>query len=228
MTITVEQRLAQLTEEFAALDLSRRRAEEEVRTCVTRMKLLSYRLSVIQVASTTLAGLAPVAAEQEWLDNLTAWRKGLCDELLALPPRIRTDKELGAQQNLKLSITTIDRGPGVINGTGYDLTTLRLGQLMREAGYAPEGADPNRNFAGVMPWMGSLPEIEGRIARRQKELDDAQAQLDEALDDTERARGEAEAKARRDALNAAPQRKVREDGSEYDRYPDGRVVEVTA
>lgn len=35
-------------------------------------------------------------------------------------------------------------------------------------------------------------------------------------------------KVRRDALNAAPQRKTRGDGSQYDRYPDGRVVEVAS
>jgi hypothetical protein len=35
-------------------------------------------------------------------------------------------------------------------------------------------------------------------------------------------------KVRRDAFNAAPQRKVRGDGSQYDRYPDGREVEVSS
>ncbi len=112
--------------------------------------------------------------------------------------------------------------------TVYDLVTLRLGQLMREAGYEPAGADADRSFSGVMPWFGSLPEVERRIANLQKQRDDAQARLDEALlDDEMRIEREAEATARREAVNALPTRKVRGDGSMYDRFPDGRVVEVT-
>ena len=146
-----------------------------------------------------------------------------------IPPRIRSDKELGTQQNLTLSIRTIDFGLGVVNGTGYGLDTLRLGALMREAGYAPTGADPDRNYGGVMPWFGSLPEVERRIQQLTKHRAEAQARLDEALlNDADRAAIAAADKARRDALNAAPQRKTRGDGSQFDRYFDGRVVEVTS
>jgi len=47
------------------------------------------------------------------------------------------------------------------------------------------------------------------------------------LDDDERAKRDAESKARRAALDALPERKTRGDGTMYDRYPDGRRVEVT-
>lgn len=173
--------------------------------------------------------MPPLDPEQKWFDQLTAWRKTLCHELLALPPRIRDSHTLGVQRNLTLSIKTIDFGIDVVNGTGYDLTTLRLGELMRDAGFEPAGADRDRNYSGEMPWFGSLPDVERRIAALQKQRDDAQARLDEAmLDDAQRERLAAESKARRDALSAAPQRKTRGDGSQYDRYPDGRVVEVTS
>lgn len=138
-TLTIDERLAQLTQESATLDMSRTQAQQEVDACATRMEVLARRISAVQVATTTLAGLAPLAPEQKWFDQLTAWRKTLCDELLALPPRIRSDKELGRQQNLTLSIRTIDFGLGVVNGTGYALETLRLGTLMHEAGYPPTG-----------------------------------------------------------------------------------------
>ena len=99
------------------------------------------------------------------------------------------------------------------------MATLALGELMREAGYAPEGADPNSNFAGVMPWGGSLRDIERHAKDVTKRRDAAQATLDDALlDDDERAKRDAEAKARRAALDALPTRKVRGDGSQYDRY----------
>lgn len=79
-----------------------------------------------------------------------------------------------------------------------------------------------------MPWFGSLPEVERRIQQLTTQRAEAQARLDEALlDDAERERLAAEDKARRAALNAAPQRKVRGDGSQFDRYPDGRMVEVS-
>jgi hypothetical protein len=227
-TSTVDDVLAKLQAELDGLNIRRIEAQQEANACVPRMDVLRQRFSAIQVATTVLAGLAPLDPEQEWLDRLTAWRQTLRDELLTLPPRIRSDKDLGRQQNLTLSIRTIEFGIGAGKDSGYDLTNLRLGHLMREAGYEPVGADPDRNFSGVMPWFGSLPEVQRRIAALQKQRDDAQARLDEALlDDDARERLAAEGKARRDALNAAPQRKVRGDGSEYDRYPDGRVVEVS-
>ena len=135
---TMNERVVQTQQECAAqlaeLGMLRTQAQREVETCTARMSVLEWRMSAMQVATTTLAGLAPLAPEQEWLDHLTTWRKALCDELLACPQQPRTDHELGKQQNLKLSIITIDRGPSTVGGTGYCLENLRLGQLMREAG----------------------------------------------------------------------------------------------
>ena len=120
-------------------------------------------------------------------------------------------------------------GPDVVNGSGWDLTTLRLGALMRESGYEPTGADPDRHFSGVMPWFGSLPQVERRIADLKKQRAEAEARLDNALlDDAERERRAAENKAHIAAENARPVRKVRGDGSQYERHADGRIVEVAS
>lgn len=122
------------------------------------------------------------------------------------------------QTNITLSIRTIDFGL-VIKDTGYDLTTLRLGQLMIAAGYEIVGADPDRNYSGELPWHGSIKEVEHRIKDRERRRQQAQAALDEALmDDDVRAKRDAESDIRREALNALPTRKVRGDGTTYDRY----------
>lgn len=189
---------------------------------------LDRRIRQAREAMATLAALGTADADAAWRDHLTAWRAVLCDELLAIKSPIRDPKTMGKSRSLSLSIRCIDFGLRVVEDTGYDLTTLRLGELMREAGYAVEGADPDRHYAGTMPWHGSLPEVEQRIEDLTKRRERAQAALDDALlDDDERAAQEAAAKAKRDELNARPVRKVRGDGSQYDKYPDGRRVEVT-
>jgi hypothetical protein len=77
----------------------------------------------------------------------------------------------------------------------------------------------------ALPWFGPMPAVDDRIRKLTTRYDDAQARLDERLlDDAERERLAAERAAR----NAMPQRKTRADGSQYDKYPDGRVVEVPA
>jgi len=190
---------------------------------------LDRRIGNAKMAETTLASLPPVSPDQAWLDHLEAWRKVLCAELLALPNRIRDAHTLGVQTNLTLSIRCIDFGPGVFKNSGYDLPNTRLGELMRAAGYEPEDADPDRNYSGVMPWFGTLPKVEERVKRHAARRAAAQSMLDDALmGDTERTKRDAESKARRDALNALPTRKVRGDGTMFDRYPDGRCVEVTS
>jgi hypothetical protein len=106
------------------------------------------------------------------------------------------------------------------------LETLRLGQLMREAGYV-EGPKAKNQATGRLPWLRAMPEVERRLNALHQERANAQARLDESLlNDAERERLAAEDRARCDAFNAAPRRKTRGDGSQYDRYPDGRVVEV--
>jgi hypothetical protein len=131
---------------------------------------------------------------------------------------------MGRRQNLELSIRVIDRGLAVVGGTGYTLETLRLGQLMRDAGYVQVDTGGSTD---ALPWFGCTTEVEHRLKKLMAERDQAQAVLDEAmLDDAEREQLAAADKIRRDALNARPTRKVRGDGSSYDKWPDGRCVEV--
>jgi hypothetical protein len=231
-TPTVDAVLEQLEHDLAALpsdDVFQRQLDD------LRQKrgALEVRIVAIRSATATLANLEPqIAANQKWFDHLTDWRKQLCDELLALPPRIRDERTLAVQQNLKLSIIKIDRGldPG---SYGH----LRLDDLMAADGYTmpipayaqsdnSDKAAQDRIAVRSANWAGCLPDVEKRLtALRQQQLA-AQQKLDEAiLTDAERDRRATE---RRAAFNATPQRKTRGDGSKYDRYPDGREVEVTS
>lgn len=234
MTDSAAHVLASIREELAAMEnqldtpgdwtLRERRAYEG------RRALLDLRANAIVRASARLAALAEAdavaAADQKWLEYLAAWRQFLCDEFLALPPRIETRNDEGKYQNLKLSITAIDRGLGVLKGSGYALETLRLGALMRDSGFQPAPAVDGQAF-DRLPWYGSVAETEDRIKDLGKERAAAQTELDDALeDDTTRARVTAHAANRAAELNAGPQRKTRGDGSQFDKYPDGRRVEV--
>lgn len=223
----IAERIEHLGRELAGVVASRAEAQRQLDDLARRASAIAQRMSAAQVAKTVLAGLPDTAFDERLVAQLTTWRQVLCDELLQLPRRSHEIADMGRQRNLVLSVQAIDLGPDVTSGTGYDLTTLRLGQLMRAAGHEPAGADPERNYVGKMPWFGTLPEVESRIADVRRQQDDAERQLADALlDDGARAQKESEARTRRDALNAAPVRKVRGDGSRYDKYPDGRVVEV--
>lgn len=177
----VAERLEQLRHDAADLRLALETAERKVEVLQKDEEVLSHRISTIQIANTALRGLPAIEPDREWLKLLKAWRKTLADELLALPERPATDMEVGQRRNLTLSIATIDRGPSVLSNTGYDLTTLRLGRLMRDAGYEPSGADPRRFYSGVMPWFGTIEDVEERMAAHNARRAMAQAQLDQAL-----------------------------------------------
>ena len=219
------ERLEQLEAELAALP-----GEEVLQRPLdanrTTRAVLESRIETIRFASHALANVAPqIAAVTTQLAEVTEWRSVLCDRLLAEPPRPRTDVARGRVQALTLSIQAIDRGLGVMSGSGWEQETLPLGELMRAAGYE-EGPKVANQVRGQLPWPGSIPELERRLRDLQQQRDDAQRRLDDALlDDAERERLAAERMAR---FNATPQRKTRGDGSQYDRYPDGRVVEVLA
>ncbi len=183
------------------LDLPHTMTQREVSDYVAVTTALDRRLRQAHTATATLAELHE--PDSTWAERLHVWRQTLCDELLALPPRIRDPKLLGVQQNLTLSIRVIDFGPTVLKETLYDLTALRLGALMSEAGFEVVGADPLRNFSGVMPWHGSIKEVEHRMKDVERRRAAAQEALDTALlDDDGRAKREAEAKEYRDALNS--------------------------
>jgi len=182
---------------WPAMPLAER--QQKIAAHQQRRRDLDHRLTTARQATATLAA----TADAEAFDQLTAWRATLCDELLALPPRLRDPRQLALHRSLDLSVRVIDEGLDALTGTGLTLMTVRLGELM----------------AGV-PWHGSLPEIEAMLARREA----AQSALDDALlPDAVRAQREAEAVERRVAYNAMDVRigdgglvAHREDGSVLD------------
>jgi hypothetical protein len=163
---------------------------------------LDRRLHQVRIATATLDAL-PDDPDPVWRVHLEAWRQTLCDELLALPARVRDPHARGLQINLTLSIKCIDFGPAVFDNTTYDVISSRLGQLMRAAGFEPQGADPQANFGGIMPWFGSLRDLDHAAQDVPRRRAQAEAALAEALlDDDAREAQEAEATALRDALNS--------------------------
>lgn len=86
------------------------------------------------------------AAWVAYRDSLAPVRAILCDELLALPPRLR-DHRREVLQDLKLSIQTLDRGVD-LTASGFTVATLRLGTLLREA---------------HIEWRGSVKEVDRRL-----------------------------------------------------------------
>lgn len=179
-------------------------------------KQLDFRIVTITSARHELQRVeAELPGLETWRTNLESWRKALCDELLGFPNRMRTPEQYGRQQNVTLSMRMIDFNVNV-DGTGWSLSTLRLGSLMRASGYT----DP-------LPWLGCLRETERRIKILTEQRDAAQVKLDYAImSDADRAAHDAEVAERCRILNAAPRRLTRVDGSIFDRYPDGREVEI--
>lgn len=168
-----------------------------------KRSLLRQRITLVRDAAATLAEVAAhEAAEHAWRDHLNEWRSALADELLALPPNPRSDKDRGRQQNLMLSIRCIDHGTGVVEHSGYNVETLRLGALMRESGFVAAPPVANQLF-GALPWSGSMPEVEHRLKALAVRRTDAEARLaDGLLDDEARAARNAARKTRAERLNA--------------------------
>ena len=74
---------------------------------------------------------------------------------------------------------------------------------MREAGFEAIGADPARNYVGVMPWHGSVKEVEQRIADVAAKRQLMQQRLDaELVDDDVAAKQEAADGEFHDTVNA--------------------------
>ena len=164
---------------------------------------VEQQLATLNAAVAAVQSLGSTEADEQWLAHLTAWRETLCDERMEIKSPIRNPVLKARETNLSLSIKTIDRGLRVLDNSGYDLTTIRLGELMIASGFAIVGADPATNYAGTLPWCGSMPEVEKRIATLAAKRQQAEAALDAAvLTDDERHAIETEAAARRTALNA--------------------------
>jgi hypothetical protein len=132
---------------------------------------------------------------------LNTWRKILCDELLAMPPRVRDKAAIERQQNLTFSIKLIDFGFAAnrLRAPIISLESTRVGELMVEAGYDVVGLELLRGPNG---FRGSLPDTEQRIKDLTKQRTEAQAALDVLLrTDEERAQQEAEDNAFHEAIN---------------------------
>jgi hypothetical protein len=216
-------RFADSTDDFA-LPLSTTR-EEQIAIRQRRVTL-DARILRAREAQGVLENI-DAESDHEWLDNLFRWRETL-QHCFPPPSDYPSAYDTGLASNLTLSIAVIDTGLQVLENSVYDLSTLRLGRLMQDDGFKLIGADSRRNYAGAMEWFGSIPETEARIATIEQQRAAAESMLTEALlDDDERQRLDAEAQVRRDEANAMPTRKVRHDGSMYDKYPDGKIEEVT-
>jgi len=221
--------LEQMVRELAALP-----AETDVPLSWTQRQLDDLRqqqgtlMNRIQVAHRSVGILAEVdpqiAALIKWRDHLVRWRQLLCDRLAALPPP-RTGPELGERQKLEMSIQRIDYGLDLGPAGSCMYGNIPLDDLMREAGYVPRDAVAR---ADGEAWFGTLPSAEWRLKELQARHDDAKCRLDEALlGDKERAKRDAQIQARDAEAATRPRRKTRPDGTQYDKYPDGRCVEVT-
>jgi hypothetical protein len=231
MTPDVADVLAGLLNEQAALlqpgDIPSSWTPREHDTYEQKRQLLAYRIRGIQESVPMLAAIEPqLAADAEWHERLDRWRKKLADELLSLPNPIRAAEDRGRLHNLRLSISVIDRGLDVLAGSMYMLVTLRLGVLMQEDGFVPTPATDGRAY-GELRWLGSQPEVSARIEKLLQRQFQAQSRLDDALlSDDERAARDAAAARRVAELNALPRRITRGDGSQYEKHPDGSVVEI--
>jgi hypothetical protein len=177
-------------DELASIETQRQHAERT---------LANFDATVARYRS-----LGDVETDTRWRAELTAWRQALCDELMTIKSPVRDAVTMGRRTNLTLSIKVIDFGlDKALSDSGYALTNLRLGELMRESGYEVTGADPNTNAVGTLPWYGSLREVERRLSSLAQQRAQAEAALESVLmSDDERQRQEAEAQQLTDAYNA--------------------------
>jgi hypothetical protein len=131
-------------------------------------------------AMQTLANVEPkIAADEKWRLDLNTWRPILARELVDLKGPDR-----GRAMNLTWSLQCIDRGIRVLEDSGWQLETTRLGELMRQSGYVQSAPEPGTNqILGKLGWFGSLPDVERRLQELAKERADAQVRLANALRD---------------------------------------------
>jgi hypothetical protein len=230
--MTPAERIASIEQARAAVPEAERPETLYRRSIAARQQdeLWDAHISTLRTVPAQLTHLAAkVTAELEWSGLLNGWRGTLIAERNALPPLTNhsTPRENGLYENLTLSLMLVDQGV-IPEDIGRDLESLRLGELMRDAGV--HSAPPIENQVyGKLAWFGSLREVNHRLAQLEAQRVDLQKRLDDALlTDEERAARDAERQAFIDAERAQPRRKTRADQSQYDLYPDGRTVEVAA
>ena len=234
-TPTVEEALAHVERDLQALgpQSAALNTVDAQADYVRRHSILTNRRAALVSHSATIGRLAPkIEADEKWHADLTAWRATLQAELDLMPPRIRTEQQLGALRNVKTSIRIIDHGLLCDGEWKPAKEPLRLGELMRASGYQQAPPEPNTNQAfGPLPWFGSIAEVERRLRENRAQRDDAQRRLEHAcresvMTDAEFEAARAAELARIAAANARPQVKTRMDGSTYQSWRDGRIEEL--
>jgi hypothetical protein len=106
-----------------------------------------------------------------WLRHLQVWRSELDEARSGCAPR--------ARHNLELSARVLLHGYAALDGSGYELTTLRLGELMQRDGFVPVDRDEGRS--PELPWYGSLREVEQKVRALTAERDEHAVRLERAL-----------------------------------------------
>jgi hypothetical protein len=225
--MTPETRLAEMVAERQSrkdeLDLPHTLTRREADLYIAETTTLDSRIIAARGAMATLLELeVKVAPDEKWFADLTEWRADFCQKLMAIKPGDRSRETQELQQGLRLSITNIDKGC-ITWPNGAAALGAQLAEAIKYAGWVAPKDVPGP------AWYGCLPEVKERIAKMQKRIDAAQIVLDDALlIASERAKKDADSAARRDKLNATPMRKTRGNGSQYDKWPDGRTAEITS
>jgi hypothetical protein len=218
VSTTLEALIAERATRVDPLDLPLSTTRREADAYAAQTAELDRRIGAARSAQATLANLVPrLEPYEKWRGLEVQWLDQFANEMPPVDDRDRAAVE--RRQALALSIINIRSGCSYWP-TGAPQLGKPLAEAIAAAGYT-ESERPGP------AWFGSLPEVEHRIADLRERIDAAQAQLTDALlDDEERSKRDAQGAARIAALRALPQRKTRGDGTQYDKYPDGRRVEV--
>jgi hypothetical protein len=142
------------------------RAQEE--DAALRSDLINRR-NQINRSTKILEEYKPLVAEDEiYLEELTAVRKAIVEEAMAIPKRISEPRLQGKLMNLQISVRCLDEGMRHVDGTGWSFETLRLGALMKDRG---------------LEWRGAHNVVRERMQNNTRRCEDAQQRLDAAMKD---------------------------------------------
>ena len=173
-------------------DLPGNLTQRERNAYIEQTLTLDRQIAAFNTAVETWAALPNPDVDTTWLAHLNEFRQTLCDELVALPPRIRDRAEITRQQNLAWAIKFIDFGDSSAKLPIVDLSSTRLGELMHASGYATSGPE----LRGPRGWRGSIKEVERRIKDLTRQRAAAEATLDALLrTDDEQAKVNADTQA---------------------------------
>ena len=230
--MTVDERIATRRAELAErragrkdpLDLPGSMTERERGAYADDTAKLDAAIQELEGGGGGLGGVPVPDAEERWRGHLIEWHDMLNAELRAMHPRIRNAKELEQKLGLERSISLIDHGLVSTIGPIVSLSG-RLGDLMREAGYATDGP----GLRSPNGFRGPLPQTELRVRILTKRRSEAQATLDAALlTDDERSAQDAAHAAQR-AVLATMRVKHNRDGDGLVAFtPDGEPLPVDA